>query len=127
MKRPAHRILLLQVVRNPHSVDFSDELIQLLQAKKSSEQPFFVLDNHSEGTTVHLAKKLIEDSENLLVIVEVKEEATLGPLQGLLHSLLKQENVTLCVKGHHPQVIPFIQLLKGSYFERAEELIAHFE
>ncbi|MFY0602246.1 MAG: hypothetical protein JXR03_21400 [Cyclobacteriaceae bacterium] len=119
-----HAYLLLQSVEKPDDFDFQNPLLEFFNTALKGKD-HFILDNLSDGVSVAYAKKLIDQSESLIIICDEIKSETLGSLLPILNQCVKRPDTELLCSRNSKPLTPFIKMMKGRVFDSVEEISSH--
>jgi len=117
-------IIFIHFLTDPAGFDFENLLEQKVRTKKKEGDVLYSLDNFSDSLTLHYAKKLISDSEQITVICQLQgEDVPIGGAFSLLNQLIKKKNSKLFCNRDYAPLKPMMTRLKGRVFATGEELM----
>lgn len=117
-------IIFIHFLTDPAGFDFENPLEQKVRTKKKEGDVLYSLDNFSDSLTLHYAKKLISDSEQITVICQLQgEDVPTGGAFSLLNQLIKKKNSKLFCNRDYAPLKPMMIRLKGRVFATGEELM----
>ena len=103
------RAVIYVQVGEVHQIKYQD-------LKSTPEVTFFDLDNHSDAYLIRLALRLVEESEKVLIALEVSSESSqMGQLSSFLNSVLRKHRnkIALVYSGSHEGVGKFSTAFRG--------------
>lgn len=123
MNKPGRAILLLQVISSTTVYAYESTLEQNLRAAASPEDVLLTLDNFSDAVTAAYGKKLMDESKNLILVLDVQaSDQKLGSLLGILNHLIRRTDIRCFHNGECKQLTPFYSKWKSQMFRSVDEL-----
>ncbi|RED99567.1 hypothetical protein [Marinoscillum furvescens] len=123
MDKPARTFLLFQVIPSTTDYAFGSELEQALRAALTPNDTLLTLDNFSDAVTVAYAKKLLNESTEISVILDIQDTDQPGGAITPLLNYLHKHPVTCFYHTESRFLKPFLTKWKATRFEGHEELI----
>lgn len=123
MKSLNRAIIFLQLLKNENSFRFNVPYLQKIEHTYGQEYTIFSLDNFSDTTTTHYARKLLKESEQTVIICEVEEAESLGAIGSLLNEAVKEkQKIRFFVTKVTEVLLPFQKALNGELFDENKDL-----
>ena len=119
-----HTIIFIHFLTDPACFDFENPLEQKVRTEKKEGDVLYSLDNFSDSLTLHYAKQLIKDSEQITVICQVQgADVPSGGAFSLLNQLIKKKDARLFCNMDYPPMKPMMIRLKGKVFSSEDDLM----
>ena len=122
MQTHQRAIIFLQYVKSKEHLPITSPVLKRIEQLQGPTDVVFTLDNFSDQITTHYAKKLMDQSQEILLIAEMEESVDLGALAAILNHAVRKKWVKLLVKGGCSALENYMKLLHGNSFQTAEEL-----
>ncbi|HXA01836.1 MAG TPA: hypothetical protein VNW99_07610 [Cytophagaceae bacterium] len=111
-------LIYIELLDEP-SVNYNKEIISWVK-ENIKDLVSFDLDNFSDQYMFKYATELIEKEERIVVVVEVKGEASAGKVMGLAEKIIKHKDKCLVMmNGENAMLGKMFGLLKGKFKHEA--------
>lgn len=116
-------IILIQALDDVQQYDFDYPLEKQLKALKNAT--VLTLDSQSDRSITTSVKKLLEENDQKILILDTRLSTKLGIGQVILNAFIQTKDLGLICLGDAKSAGPFLKLLDGKVFESEAEVVAY--
>ncbi len=116
-------IILIQALDDVQQYAFDYPLEKQLKVLKNAT--VLTLDSQSDRSITSSVKKLLEENEQKVLILDTRISPNIGIGQMILNSFVQSKDLELICLGNSKSVMPFVKLFDGKVFEAEAEVVAY--
>ena len=116
-------IILIQALDDVQQYAFDYPLEKQLKVLKNTT--VLTLDSQSDRSITSSVKKLLEENEQKVLILDTRISPNIGIGQMILNSFIQSKDLELICLGNSKSAGPFLKLFDGKVFESEEEVVAY--
>ncbi|MBV6640483.1 MAG: hypothetical protein KI791_07190 [Cyclobacteriaceae bacterium] len=116
-------IILIQALDDVQQYDFDYPLEKQLKALKNTT--VLTLDSQSDRSITASVKKLLEENDQKILILDTRLSTKLGIGQVILNAFIQTKDLGLICLGDAKGAGPFLKLFDGKVFESEAEVVAY--
>ena len=103
--------LYIQITNYPEEIKFQNPIISFLK-EQEKDLIIYDFDNHSDSFIINYARKLMADSEKIILYIETMPNSNFKNLMPLLtNSLDNPDQLQFILKGNNPKLEKFLSIL----------------
>lgn len=116
-------IILIQALDDVQQYAFDYPLEKQLKALKNTT--VLTLDSQSDRSITASVKKLLEENDQKILILDTRLSTKLGIGQVILNAFIQTKDLELICLGDAKSAGPFLKLFDGKVFESEAEVVAY--
>ncbi len=116
-------IILIQALEDVSQYAFDYPLEKQLKVLKNTT--VLTLDSLSDRSITTAVKKLLEENEQKVIILDTRISPNIGVGQLILNSFIQSKDFELICLGNSKSIIPFLKLFDGKVFATEDEAVTY--